>query len=174
MSKDKRAVMIGVIGPSELLCTKEVYEFGLKLGKMLVDAGYFVVCGGLGGVMEAVCKGAHESEGYYKGKTIGVIPSADKKDANKYCDIVIPTGLGFARNTIVVNSADVVIAIGGGSGTLSEIAFAWQMHRPIICYDGFEGWAAEMADKKLDIRRKDVMHRVSSLEEIMEKIPELL
>jgi len=174
MSKVNRAVMIGVIGPSELLCTKEVYDFGLKLGKMLVDNDYFVVCGGLGGVMEAVCKGAYDSDKYYKGKTIGVIPSADKKDANKYCDIIIPTGLGFARNTIVVNSADVVIAIGGGSGTLSEIAFAWQMHRPIICYDGFDGWASELAGKKLDIRRKDVMHRVSSIDEIRAKIASLL
>lgn len=119
-----KVTTIGVIGPSEFHCSKEIYDFGIELGKMIVDMGYFLVCGGLGGLMEAACKGAQNSEKYLPGKTIGIIPGSDKTKANEYCDIIIPTGLGFARNILVVNSADVVIAIGGGSGTLSEIAFA--------------------------------------------------
>lgn len=166
--------MIGVIGPSEALCTKDVYEFARRLGRMIADMGYFVVCGGLGGVMEAACSGAKESEKYVTGKTIGIIPSSDKSEANKYCDIVIPTGIGFARNIIVANSADVVVSLGGGSGTLSEIAFAWQMHRPIICYDGFEGWSSELADRKLDTRRQKAIIRASSLDEIKSSIIELI
>ena len=172
--KDNKALMIGVIGPSEALCTKDVYDFARRLGRMIVDMGYFVVCGGLGGVMEAACKGAYESEKYISGKTIGIIPTPDKSQANKYCDIVIPTGIGFARNIIVANSADIIVSLGGGSGTLSEIAFAWQMYRPIICYDGFEGWSSELADRMLDTRREKPIIRASSLEEIKSRIIELI
>ncbi len=174
MMNDRKAVMIGVIGPSEALCTQDVYDFARSLGRMIVDMGYFVVCGGLGGIMEAACQGAHDSEKYATGKSIGIIPSSDKAQANQYCDIVIPTGIGFARNVIVANSADIVVALGGGSGTLSEIAFAWQMYRPIICYDGFGGWSSELADRKLDIRRDKPIIRASSLEEIKSRIIEIL
>jgi uncharacterized protein (TIGR00725 family) len=170
MSIENKIRIIGVIGPSEFHCPEEIYEFAYKLGKSIIDMDYFLVCGGLGGTMEAACKGAHASEKYQPGKTIGIIPGADKSKANKYCDIIIPTGLGFARNILVVNSADVVVALGGGSGTLSEIAFAWQQYRPIICYDGFKGWSAELADRKLDERRDKPIYRASSLEEIMKLI----
>ena len=173
MSRDTRITTIGVIGPSEFHCSEEIYEFAFKLGRMIADMGYTVVCGGLGGTMEAACKGSHSSENYRPGMTIGVIPSADKSTANEFVDIVIPTGLGFARNTLVVNSADVVVALGGGSGTLSEIAFAWQMHRPIICFDGFNGWSKELADRKLDERREKPIFRASSLEEIKKIILEI-
>lgn len=171
---NKNVRLIGVIGPSEFHCTKEIYDFGFELGKMIADMGYFLVCGGLGGIMEAACKGANSSDKYLPGKTIGIVPMSDKSRANEYCDIVIPTGLGFARNILVANSADIIIAVAGGSGTLSEIAFAWQMNRPIICYDRFEGWASELADRKLDNRRDKAILKASSLNEIKNLIKQMI
>ncbi len=122
------------------------------------------------GIMEAVFKGAKQSENYKFGKTIGIIPSLNKDDANKYCDIVIPTGINFARNQIVVNSSDVIIAIGGGAGTLSEIAYAWQLKKKIYTFTTFEGWAKEFANKKLDNRKDDKIMAVSSISELKEML----
>lgn len=141
---------------------------------MIADMDFFLVCGGLGGIMEAACKGVHDSEKYIPGKSIGIIPYDDKSRANKYCDIVIPTGMGFGRNVLVVNSADIVIALGGGSGTLSEIAFAWQMNRYIICFDGFNGWSSELAGNKLDNRREKPILKASSIEQIKKLITDIL
>ena len=99
-------------------------NLGLKLAKV-VDV---LVCGGLSGTMKAVCKGFQSSGGL----TVGIIPSYEKTDANDYVSIVIPTGLGLARNVIVVKSADVVVALPGQAGTLSEIAYCLQFNIPII------------------------------------------
>jgi len=109
---------IGVIGESQ--ATKENYENAYEVGKLLASSGAALVCGGLSGVMEAACKGAKDAGGL----TIGIIPSLDKSSANPYVDIVIPTGMGYARNVIVVRSADAIIAIGGRFGTLTEIGDA--------------------------------------------------
>ena len=92
-----------------------------------------VVCGGLSGVMKAICQGFQAGGGL----TVGIIPSYNKNDANKYVDLVIPTGLGLARNVLVVKSADVVVALPGEAGTLSEIAYAFQFGIPII---GLKAW----------------------------------
>ncbi|MDP2940442.1 MAG: TIGR00725 family protein [Candidatus Omnitrophota bacterium] len=119
-------LIIGVIGGHT--CTKEVELSAHNLGKSIAKVGYKLVCGGLGGVMNAVCKGVKEENGV----TIGIIPSYDKNDANEYVDIVIPTGLGYARNVLVVQTADVVIALPGEYGTLSEIAYALQFNKPVI------------------------------------------
>jgi uncharacterized protein (TIGR00725 family) len=118
--------IIGVIGGHN--CNKKVEQIAHNLGKNLAKMGYEIVCGGLGGVMKAVCKGAKEENGV----TIGIIPSYDKNDANEYVDIVIPTGLGYARNVLVVQTADVVVALSGEYGTLSEIAYALQFNKLVI------------------------------------------
>ncbi|MFZ5801041.1 MAG: TIGR00725 family protein [Candidatus Omnitrophota bacterium] len=118
--------IVGVIGSHA--CDKEVEKIALNLGKKLSNVANYLVCGGLCGVMQAACQGFKQGGGV----TIGIIPSYNKKDANPYVDIVIPTGLGFARNVLVVKSADAVIALPGETGTLSEIAYCLQFGIPVI------------------------------------------
>ncbi len=95
--------------------------------------GHTLICGGLGGVMEAACKGAKSAGG----KTVGILPGHDKSEANPYVDIPIVTGLGYMRNNLVVKNAEIIIAIDGKEGTLSEIAFALQMKKPVL---GINTW----------------------------------
>lgn len=123
---DKKQIIIGVIGGH--ICNDKVERLAKNLGKSIAKVGYKVVSGGLSGVMEAVSKGVKEAEG----TTIGIIPGENKADANPYIDIVIPTGLGLARNTLVVRTADVIIALPGEYGTLSEIAFALNLNKKVI------------------------------------------
>jgi len=104
-----------------------------ELGRELATRGAVVVCGGLGGVMEAVCRGAREAGG----RTIGILPGDDRGHANPYVDVAVATGLGDARNLLVVRTADVVVAVGGELGTLSEIAFALLLGRPVV---GISTW----------------------------------
>ena len=162
--------IVSVIGPSKNKCSKEIYELGMALGKSLIDNRYFIVCGGMSGVMEAVCKGARQSSKYIQGCTIGILPTMNSNDANKYCDIIIPSGLGVARNQLVINSGDVIVALGGGSGTLSEIAFAWQFGKPIICYSGLGGWSEKLAGALVDESKRDKIIEAKSLDDLLKQI----
>ena len=166
--------MVGVIGPSSSVCTYEMYRFSVELVACIIDGGYTLVCGGMCGVMEGVCRGARNSSAYQFGVTVGILPSINKKDANEFCDIVIPTGINFARNQIIVLTADILIAISGGAGTLSEIAYSWQYGKKVICYTGFSGWANNLAGKDLDSRRRDLLISAGNIDEIMSKISETL
>jgi uncharacterized protein (TIGR00725 family) len=103
------------------------------VGRELASAGAVVVCGGLGGVMEAACRGAREAGG----QTVGILPGTDRAAANAFVDIAIPTGLGEARNALVVRAADALIAVGGGYGTLSEIALALKAGKRVV---GLDSW----------------------------------
>lgn len=118
--------MISVIGAAAP--SPEEYEYAVGVGILLAKKKIAVVCGGRGGVMEGVCRGA-KSEG---GLTIGILPGEERSTANRYVDIVIPTCLGTARNRIVATCGEAAIAIGGGFGTLSEIAFALERKLPVI------------------------------------------
>ena len=118
--------IVSVIGGHS--CSKEVEQLSHNLGKKLAKVVGILVSGGLSGTMEAVCSGFQAAGGI----TIGIIPSYNKKDANNFVDIAIPTGLGLARNLLVVKSADVVVALPGGPGTLSEIAYCLQFGIPVI------------------------------------------
>jgi uncharacterized protein (TIGR00725 family) len=122
---------ISVIGGSTV--TPEQAEVAHEVGRRLADHGHTLVCGGLGGVMEAACRGAKEGRETTEagGRTIGVLPGEDRAAANPYVDTAIATGLGHARNALVVMNGDAVIAIDGGVGTLSEIGFAGVYDRPI-------------------------------------------
>ncbi|MCU4801534.1 TIGR00725 family protein [Halobacteria archaeon HArc-gm2] len=102
-------------------------ELAREVGKLLGKRDHTVVCGGLGGVMEAACEGAKREDG----ETIGILPTERQADANEFVDTAIATGLGHGRNHLVVLNGDAVIAIDGGSGTLSEIGFAGVYDRPI-------------------------------------------
>lgn len=99
-----------------------------RAGAAIAAAGARLVCGGLGGVMEAACRGARSRGGL----TIGLLPGTDREDANGWVVLALPTGLGEARNALVVRAADAVVAIGGGWGTLSEIALALRMGVPVL------------------------------------------
>ena len=167
-----RKSIVGVIGPNYENCTDEIFNFGLELGKQLTDLNLMIVCGGRKGIMEAVCMGSKLSGKYQYPNTIGIIPSNDKTDANEYCDIVIPSGIGLARNSIIVNTADLLIAVAGGAGTLSEIAFAWQMNKKVICFTGFEGWAKNLAGKDLDLRNSNLLLSANTLDELIELVKE--
>jgi uncharacterized protein (TIGR00725 family) len=95
-----------------------------------------LVCGGLGGVMEAACRGARDGGG----ATLGILPGADRRQANRFVDVAVPTGLGEARNALVVRASDALIAVGGAYGTLSEIAFALKAGKPVV---GLGSWEIE-------------------------------
>ena len=125
---------IGVIGGGT--CSPEIYEIAREVGREIARNGFSLVCGGLGGVMEAACRGAREVEGI----TIGILPFTNKGDANPYCDIVIPTGIGHARNVLVVHASDALVAVDGETGTLSEIAIALKVGKPIV---GIKTWDLE-------------------------------
>jgi uncharacterized protein (TIGR00725 family) len=106
------------------------------VGRELGSRGAVLVCGGLGGVMEAACRGAKEAGG----TTIGILPGSDRSAANVHVDFAIPTGLGEARNALVVRAADALVAVGGGYGTLSEIAFALKAGKRVV---GLGSWDIE-------------------------------
>ena len=111
-----------------------------EVGRLLAEAGAVVVTGGLGGVMEAASKGAHEAGG----TTLGILPGTDRDEANPWVGVAVPTGIGEARNALVVRAADGVIAVGGAWGTLSEIAFARKTGKPVA---GLGSWDLDGVDK---------------------------
>jgi hypothetical protein len=109
-------------------------ELAYQVGALLAQRGAWLICGGLGGVMEAACKGAKQNGGF----TIGILPTATRSDANPYVDLPVVTGMGEARNVIVVSTADAVIAVGGAFGTLSEIAFALRRNMTVVTLNSWK------------------------------------
>jgi uncharacterized protein (TIGR00725 family) len=124
-------VQIAVVGGGD--CSPEVEDMARRLGRLLAERGHILLCGGLGGVMEAVCCGARDAGGL----TVGILPG-DRWEANRCVGISIATGMGHARNVIIVKSADVVIALPGEHGTLSEIALALKMGKRVISLKSWE------------------------------------
>ena len=131
--------IIGVIGSSK--ADSDIMKLAEEVGAEIARRGAAVVCGGLSGVMEAVCRGARKEGGL----TIGIIPSDDRNDANPYVQIPIVTGMGMGRNVMLVKTADVIIAVGGEFGTLSEIAHALNLGKKVI---GLRTWKLEKAHTK--------------------------
>jgi len=122
---------VAVVGPSAGGSAE--LEAASEVGRLLADRGAVVVCGGLGGAMAAACRGAKGAGGV----TLGILPGADRSVANRWVDVAVATGLGEARNAVVVRTADAVIAVAGAYGTLSEIALALAAGTPVI---GLETW----------------------------------
>lgn len=145
---------VGIIGAAE--CSEDIYETAEKLGEMVAQRGYLMICGGLGGVMEAAAKGAKAMGGI----TVGILPGFRAEDANRFIDIPIITGLSHARNIIIVRSSDILIAVAGEYGTLSEIAIALKLKKPVI---GIGSW---------DVI-KNIFH-TKSPEEAIQKADELI
>jgi len=155
---------IGVIGGSEV--TPPVAKLAEEAGREIARRGAVLVCGGLGGVMEAACKGASEEGGL----TIGILPGDSRWAANPYVQIPIVTCLGYARNVIVVKSSQAVIAIDGSYGTLAEIGHALQSGIPVI---GLRTWSISMdgkADNKIIVAKspKEAVEKAFSLIENQE------
>jgi uncharacterized protein (TIGR00725 family) len=129
-----RKRQVAVIGPAKCEPESEAAQLGEEVGRRLAQTGVTVVCGGLTGVMEAACRGASEAGG----EAIGIVPGHEIGEANRFCTHVVATGIGHARNLAVVSSGEVVIAIGGEWGTLSEIGFARAIGRTVIVLRSWE------------------------------------
>ena len=130
--------IVAVVGGST--CTAAEAQMAEELGRCLADAGAIVLCGGLTGVMESVAKGVHDAGGL----TVGILPGNDPEQANRFVDIPLATGMGEMRNALIVRAAGAVVAVGGGHGTLSEVALALRIGTPVAgLHDRFTG-AVEM------------------------------
>jgi len=150
---EKSRINIAVIGGHQ--CSKKSYETARQTGELIAQQGWVLICGGGPGVMEAAAKGAKDRGGL----TVGILPGCDGKEANAYLDVKLPTGLGYARNVLIVRAADALIAIDGNYGTLSEIAFAFNDPKPVV---GIDTWDIEGVVK------------VKTPEEAVKKVKELL
>jgi uncharacterized protein (TIGR00725 family) len=125
---------VAVVGPGD--ASPEDARDAEVIGRGIAEAGGVVVCGGLGGVMAAACRGAAEAGGM----TVGILPGTDRAAANQWVRVALPTGLGELRNGLVVRAADVVVAVGGAYGTLSEVALALKTGVPVV---GLRTWAID-------------------------------
>ncbi len=154
----RRRPVVAVCGGATI-SESRVAQAAERLGALVCQRGWNLVTGGMGGVMEAVFRGAFRAreEGLGDCFLLGILPTEEARAANPYCDMVVPTGMGIGRNILVVRSADAVVLVDGGSGTLSEAAYAWQLGRPIVALASTGGWAQALAGRRLDERRQDVV-----------------
>jgi uncharacterized protein (TIGR00725 family) len=165
-----RKIQILIIGHNTNGCSELHSQIAYQTGSEIAKKGHVLITGGLGGVMEAASKGAHDSNGL----TVGIIPQADSSMANEYCDIVIPSGMGLTRDFLNALSADGVIIIGGGSGTLSEICAAYMHKKPMVAIRKMGGVTQQFIDNYLDHRQNIKIIGVDSPKEAVEKILELI
>lgn len=147
----ERTDYVGIIGAGE--CSDTVYGLAREVGYEIGKRGWMMVCGGLGGVMEGAAKGCREAGGL----TVGLLPGLEKASANPYIRVPIPTGLDEGRNLVLVRTADVLISIAGGYGTLSEIALALKMNKVVI---GLETWQ-DIRGVHYVSNPKDAIHSVA-------------
>jgi uncharacterized protein (TIGR00725 family) len=161
-----RKLQIAVIGynsdKSNFLTDKVAYEVGREIAK----ANAALICGGLGGVMESACKGAKE----HGGLTVGIIPQEDFTYANNFCDIVIASGIGYARDFIVATSADGIIVVGGGVGTLLELCVGYMLKKTIVTIPNTGGTAEIYGGKYLDERKRILISTASDAESAVQLI----
>ncbi len=143
----KRQIL--VIGHNDNGCTPEHEKIAYETGMEIAKSGSVLISGGLGGVMQAACHGSHDAGGI----AVGIIPQDDPSLANEFCDIVIPTGMGLTRDFLNALSADGIIIIGGGSGTLSEICAAYMHKKPMVAIRNLGGTAEQYIDQYLDHRK---------------------
>lgn len=160
-----RRLQISVVGFDADSCTEAARSAAYRVGREIANEGGVLVCGGLGGVMEAACEGARDAGGL----SVGVVPSGDSAQANRYCDVVVATGMGRSRDFIVAYSGDALVVVGGGAGTLIEVAAAYQAGKPIVAVKGSGGVADGWAGKHVDDRRKGSILQGSSPRDAVKK-----
>ena len=160
----RRRNQILVIGSDKDHCSETVYRTAYQVGLVVANRGAVLLTGGLGGVMEAASQGTKEGGGF----VIGIVPQEDKTAANPYCDTVIATGIGHARDFLTAYSADAVIIVGGGAGTMIEAAAAYQKKIPVIALKGSGGTADRMIDTYVDDRKIEVILGESSPEKAVD------
>lgn len=174
----KRRPMVSVIGDASIDPDGAKAVAARQLGALIIERRWRLVTGGMGGVMKEASAGARASAAWEDGDIIGVLPGSDPATANPYVDVVIPTGMDHLRNSIVAH-ADAIIVIGGGAGTLSEIALGWIYRRLIVALP-HEGWSAKLAGTKIDqrVRYKDIpedqVYEASTASEAVELVAKLL
>jgi len=144
-----RRIQLLVIGSAADHCTQEACRLAYEVGAEAARQSMVVISGGLGGTMEAACKGAKENHGM----TVGIIPHDEMQHANPYCDVVIATGVGWARDFTTAYSADAVIIIAGGAGALIETCVAYLKAKPVIAIEGSGGVADQVRGAYLDERK---------------------
>jgi uncharacterized protein (TIGR00725 family) len=137
-----RDIYIAVVGAGA--CDVGTAAMAEEVGRLLARAGAVVVTGGLGGVMEAACRGARDEGGI----TLGLLPGTERNEANNWVEVAVPTGLGEARNALVVRTADALIAVGGEFGTLSEIALALKTGKPVV---GINSWELSRGGQAVEV-----------------------
>lgn len=150
---------VALIGPGE--AAPGILELAEEAGYRIAQAGAVLVTGGLGGAMEAACKGARRAGG----TTVGILPGTSRADGNEFLDVAIPTGMGEMRNALVVSAADGVLAVGGAFGTLSELALAAKLGKPVI---SLRSWELSIEGKPSGIPS------ASSVEEAVESLMQLI
>jgi uncharacterized protein (TIGR00725 family) len=138
-----------VIGFDKDHCPEIAYQAAYQVGSEVAKRGALLLNGGLGGVMEAASRGAKDGGGF----VIGIVPQDNKAAANEFCDAVVATGMGFARDFITAYSADAIVVVGGGAGTLIEITAAYQKGIPIVAVKGTGGVADRLVDAYIDDRK---------------------
>ncbi len=163
---------VGIIGDS--LEEPKLNKIAEEMGKKIALSGYTLVTGGREGVMGAASKGAKSIDARPEtSRVIGILPGLDKNEGNIYLDYSIPTGIGWARNQIVILASDIVVAIGGGAGTLSEIAYAWAYKKQVLAFSGVEGWSSKLSGQKIDEKRNDNIIEVKTPEEAIKIIRDI-
>jgi uncharacterized protein (TIGR00725 family) len=146
-----RKLQIAVLGSSKAICSKRQYQLAQGVGEEIAKLGAITVTGGGHGVMEAAMKGAKR----YGGLTLGILPWEKMIHFNKYCDVIVATGIGFSRDSINLNSCDGAILVGGGAGTLNEATYAYIEDIPIVALTPSGGLAKKISGTYLDSRRTE-------------------
>ncbi len=144
-----KKIQIGVIGYNLKSLPSKTLDIAYDVGKEIAKKNVVLICGGLGGVMESACKGAKD----YGGITVGIVPQDDYSKANKFCDIVISTGVGFSRDFIVSYSSDGLISVGGGVGTLIELCVGYMSKKIMVSIENSGGTSDMYGGKYLDERK---------------------
>jgi len=161
-----KKIQILIVGNNENGSTPELEKIAYETGMEVAKSGSVLLSGGLGGVMKAACHGAKDGGGL----TIGIIPQNDASFANEYCDIVIPSGIGLARDFLTALASDGVIIIGGASGTLSETCAAYMHKKPIVAIKNTGGIADKYADQYMDHRQQVKIIGVNSPKEAVQTL----
>ncbi len=164
----KRQIL--VIGNNTNGCTPKHEKSAYEVGEKIAKSDSVLITGGLGGVMKAASHGAHDANGL----TIGIIPQDDATLANQFCDIVIPTGMGLTRDFLNALSADGIIIVGGGSGTLSEVCAAYMYKKPMVAIRNIGGSVEQYIDGFLDHRKNIKIIGVDTPEDAVQTILELI